>query len=61
MLSDLPVVPLHHQCSLAVPSVPWEPLPERSSRGLTDTERAAKALKGITGKRLTYQRTHTGA
>ena len=30
---------------------------ERSGLGVTDAERAAKALKGIVGKRLTYRRT----
>jgi len=31
---------------------------ERSALGVSDTERAAKALKGIEGKRLTYRRTN---
>ncbi len=30
---------------------------ERSALGVNDTERTVKALKGITGKRLTYRRT----
>ena len=30
---------------------------ERSGLGVNDAERAAKALKGIVGKRLTYRRT----
>lgn len=33
---------------------------ERSALGVNDTERAAKALKGIEGKRLTYRRTDEG-
>ncbi len=31
---------------------------EREGLGITDDDRAAKALKGITGKRLTYRRTN---
>ncbi len=31
---------------------------EREGLGVTDDDRAAKALKGITGKRLTYRRTN---
>ena len=31
---------------------------EREGLGVTDDERAAKALRGITGKRLTYRRTN---
>ncbi len=34
---------------------------ERSGLGVSDAERAAKALKGIVGKRLTYRRTGVGA
>jgi hypothetical protein len=34
---------------------------ERMALGVSDSERAAKALKGIVGKRLTYRRTDTGA
>ena len=30
---------------------------EREGLGVTDDDRAAKALRGITGKRLTYRRT----
>ncbi len=33
---------------------------ERSGLGVTDAERADKALKGITGKRLTYRRANAG-
>ncbi|MCH9019107.1 MAG: IS1595 family transposase [Proteobacteria bacterium] len=32
-----------------------------NERSISDSERAIKALKGITGKRLTYRRTHAGA
>ena len=32
-----------------------------NERGITDAERAVIALKGISGKRLTYRRTHSGA
>ena len=32
-----------------------------NSRSISDAERAAEALKGITGKRLTYRRTYAGA
>ncbi len=31
---------------------------ERAGLGVSDAERAAKAIKGIEGKRLTYRRTH---
>ncbi len=31
---------------------------EREGLGVTDDDRATKALKGITGKRLTYRRTN---
>ncbi len=31
---------------------------EREGLGVTDDERAVKALKGISGKRLTYRRTN---
>lgn len=34
---------------------------ERMALGVNDSERAAKALKGIEGKRLTYRRTGDGA
>jgi len=34
---------------------------ERAKLGVTDSERAEKALKGIVGKRLTYRRTGEGA
>ena len=34
---------------------------ERSALGVSDGERADKALKGISGKRLTYRRTSEGA
>lgn len=34
---------------------------ERAALGVSDAERAAKALKGITGKRLTYRRTDEAA
>jgi transposase-like protein len=34
---------------------------ERAKLGVTDTERAEKALKGIVGKRLTYRRTNEAA
>jgi transposase-like protein len=34
---------------------------ERAKLGVSDTERAEKALKGIVGKRLTYRRTGDGA
>jgi transposase-like protein len=34
---------------------------ERTKLGVTDAERAAKALQGIVGKRLTYRRTDKGA
>ena len=34
---------------------------ERQAFGVSDAERAAKALKGITGKRLTYRRTSSWA
>ena len=34
---------------------------ERTGLGVSDEARADKALKGITGKRLTYRRTHAGA
>jgi transposase-like protein len=34
---------------------------ERSSLGVEDAERAAKAIKGIEGKRLTYRRTNQAA
>ena len=33
---------------------------ERMGLGVSDAERAKKALKGITGKRLTYRRTGAG-
>ena len=34
---------------------------ERAKLGVTDTERFAKAMQGIVGKRLTYRRTDAGA
>ena len=34
---------------------------ERAKLGVTDTERFAKAMKGIVGKRLTYRRTDRAA
>lgn len=34
---------------------------ERSALGVTDSERASKALSGIVGKRMTYRRTDRGA
>ena len=34
---------------------------ERSALGVSDAERADKALAGISGKRLTYRRTNESA
>ena len=34
---------------------------ERAALGVEDTERTAKALSGIVGKRLTYRRTNPAA
>ena len=33
---------------------------ERSGLNVTDAERATKAVKGVVGKRMTYQQTNAG-
>jgi len=33
---------------------------ERSALDITDAERATKAVKGVVGKRMTYQQTNGG-